>query len=140
MWKKSWLVHIILIIAYSLKSACIVAGCISDHNDFNKRSNCLNERVKEHVSFKSWEKKKLLLALTWAFIQNINFSSSVVFTGFHLLQFLNVVICSLITLVFKCLKLHQILSQLSTINLAQVLEINIFGTYYSNLNNPFQIY
>ena len=132
MWKKSWLVRIILIMAYSLKSVCIVTECISDHNDLNKRSNCLNERVKKHVSFGS--------ALIWAFIQNTNFSSSVVFTGVHLLQFLNAVICNLITLVFKCLKLHHILSQLSTINFAQVLEINIFGTYYSNLNNPFQIY
>ena len=71
----------------------------------------------------------------WAFIQNINFSSSV-YTGVHLLQFLNAVICSLITLFFKCIKLHQILSQFSTITLAQALGINIFWRDYSNLNNP----
>ena len=58
------------------------------------------------------------------------------YTGVHLLQFLNAVICSLITLFFKCIKLHQILSQFSTINLAQALDINIFGRDYSNLNNP----
>ena len=57
-------------------------------------------------------------------------------TGVHLLQFLNAVICSLITLFFKCIKLHQILSQFSTINLAQALDINIFERDYSNLNNP----
>ena len=79
----------------------------------------------------------------WVFIQNINFLSSVVcilsanlYTGVHLLQFLNAVIFSLITLSFKYIKLHQILSQFSTINLAQVLSINIFGRDYSNLNNP----
>ena len=75
----------------------------------------------------------------WAFIQNTNFSSSVVFIYLytvHLLQFLNAVICSLITLFFKCIKLHQILSQFSTINLAQALDINIFERDYSNLNNP----
>ena len=58
------------------------------------------------------------------------------YTGVHLLQFLNVVICSLITLLFKCIKLHQILSQFSTINLAQALDINIFERDYPNLNNP----
>ena len=58
------------------------------------------------------------------------------YTGVHLLQFLNAVICSLITTFFKCIKLHQVLSQFSTINLAQVLDINIFGRDYSNLNNP----
>ena len=58
------------------------------------------------------------------------------YTGVHLLQFLNAVICSLTTLFFKCIKLHQILFQFSTINLAQVLDINIFGRDYSNLNNP----
>ena len=58
------------------------------------------------------------------------------YTGVHLLQFLNAVICSLITLFFKCIKLHQILSQFSTINLAQALGISIFGRDYSNLNNP----
>ena len=58
------------------------------------------------------------------------------YTGVHLLQFLNAVICSLITLFFKCIKLHQILSQFSTINLAQALDINIFERDYSNLNNP----
>ena len=58
------------------------------------------------------------------------------YTGVHLLQFLNAVICSLITLFFKCIKLHQILSQFSTINLAPALDINIFERDYSNLNNP----
>ena len=58
------------------------------------------------------------------------------YTVFHLLQFLNAVICSLITLFLNSIKLHQIKSQFSTINLAQVLEINIFGRDYSNLNNP----
>ena len=71
-----------------------------------------------------------------AFIQKINFClEQSLNTGVHLLQFLNAVICSLITLFFECIKLHQILSQFSTINLAQVLDINIFGRYYSNLNN-----
>ena len=73
----------------------------------------------------------------WTFIRNRNFLTSVVlYTGAHLLQFLNAVICSLITLFFKCIKLHQILSQFSTINLAQALDINIFERDYSNLNNP----
>ena len=58
------------------------------------------------------------------------------YTVAHLLQFLNSVICSLITLFFKCIKLHQILSQFTTINLAQALRINIFGRDYSSLNNP----
>ena len=58
------------------------------------------------------------------------------YKGVHFLQFLNAVTCSLITLFFKCIKLHQILSQFSTINLAQALGINIFGRDYSNLNNP----
>ena len=62
--------------------------------------------------------------------------SSLLYTGAHLLQFSNAVICSLITLFFKCIKLHQILSQFSTINLAQALDIIIFGRDYSNLNNP----
>ena len=64
------------------------------------------------------------------------FSKQSLYTGVHLLQFLNAVICSLITLFFKCIKLHQILSQFSTINLAQALDINIFERDYSNLNNP----
>ena len=58
------------------------------------------------------------------------------YTGVHLLQFLNAVICSLSTRFFKCIKLHQILSQFSTINLAQALDIKIFERDYSNLNNP----
>ena len=29
-------------IIYSLKSVCIVTESISDHNDTNKRNNCLN--------------------------------------------------------------------------------------------------
>ena len=58
------------------------------------------------------------------------------YTGVHLSQFLNAAICILVTLFFKCIKLHQILSQCSTINLAQVLSINIFGRDYSNLNTP----
>ena len=39
---------------------------------------------------------------------------------------------------FKCIKLHQILSLFSTMNLAYVLETNIFGKDYWNLNNLFQ--
>ena len=39
-----------------------------------------------------------------------------------------------------CIRLHQILSLFSSINLAYVLEINIFGRDYSNLNNLFQRY
>ena len=74
-----------------------------------------------------------------AFVQNINFSSSV-YTGAYLFRYLNTVISSLITRFFKCIKLHQILFQLPTINLAQVLEIKIFGRDYSNLNNIFQRY
>ena len=58
------------------------------------------------------------------------------YTGVHLLQFLNAVICSLITLFFKCIKIHQILSQFSTVNLALALDINIFKGDSSNLNNP----
>ena len=58
------------------------------------------------------------------------------YTGVHLLHFLRAVISSLITLFFKCIKLYQILSQFYTINLAQALDINIFGRDYSNLNNP----
>ena len=58
------------------------------------------------------------------------------YTVVHLLQFLNGVICSLITLFFKCIKLHQILLQFSTVNLAQVLDINILRRDYSHLNNP----
>ena len=57
------------------------------------------------------------------------------YTGVHLLYFLNAAICSLITLFLKCIKLYQIFSQFSTINLAQVLDINIFGRDYSNFNN-----
>ena len=37
---------------------------------------------------------------------------------------------------FKCIKLHQILSQFSTMNLAQALDINIFERDYLNFNNP----
>ena len=48
------------------------------------------------------------------------------YTCIHLLQFLNAVICSLVTLFFKSIKLHQILSQFSTINLAQALGIISF--------------
>ena len=51
-------------------------------------------------------------------------------------QFLSVVICSLIMLFYKCIKLHPILSQFSTIILAQALGINISGGDYSNLKNP----
>ena len=58
------------------------------------------------------------------------------YTRVHLLQFLNAVIFSLITSFFKCIKLHQILSQFFTMNLAQALDINIFEKDYPNLNNP----
>ena len=73
----------------------------------------------------------------WAFIQKIHF-----FFFFSLCilvsicQFLNVVIFSLIILFYKGIKLHPILSQFSTIILAQELAINIFGGDYSNLKNP----
>ena len=62
------------------------------------------------------------------------------YAGVHLLQFFNALTSSPIRLFFKCIKLHQILSLFSTINLAYVLEINIFGRDYSNLNNLFQRY
>ena len=58
------------------------------------------------------------------------------YNGFHLLQLLNAVICSLTTLFVKCIKLRQILSQFSATNIAQVLDINILGRDYSDLNNP----
>ena len=48
----------------------------------------------------------------------------------------NAAICSFITLLFICIKLHQILFQFSTINLAQALGINIFERDYWNLKNP----
>ena len=71
----------------------------------------------------------------WAFIQNINFLSSVVFV--YWCPFVTIFkYCNFITLFFKCIKLYQILSQLSTINFAQALSINIFGRDYWNLNNP----
>ena len=43
----------------------------------------------------------------------------------HLLQFLNALTCSSITVLFKCSKLHHILSLFFTINLPYVLETNI---------------
>ena len=69
---------------------------------------------------------------------------------FHLQQTLYVV-CSFVTIFkssnfqshytfFNCIKLYQILSLFSTINLAYVLEFKIFGRGYSNLNNLFQRY
>ena len=75
----------------------------------------------------------------WALIQNINF---LIFSGLCMLvsicyKFLNALTCSLITLFFKCIKLHQILFLFSTIYHAYVLEINIFGRDYSNLYNFF---
>ena len=72
-----------------------------------------------------------------AFIQNINFLSSVVFAywcpfvivvKYYNLQFHYTF--------FRCKKLHQILSQFSPISLVQALDINILGRDYSNLNNP----
>ena len=62
------------------------------------------------------------------------------YAGVHLLQFLNALTWRPITPFFKCIKLHQILSLFSTINVAYVMEINIFGRDYSNLNNLFQRY
>ena len=59
------------------------------------------------------------------------------YAGVHLLQFLNALTCSPIKLFFKNIKLHQILSLFSAINLVYVLDINIFGRDYSNLNNLF---
>ena len=72
-----------------------------------------------------------------AFIQNINFLSSVVLIYWCPL----VEICKCCNLqshytFFKCIKLHHILSQFSTINLAQALGLNNFGKDYSNLNTP----
>ena len=54
-----------------------------------------------------------------AFIQNINFlifSRLRMLASITMLHFLNALTCSLITLVSKCIQLHQILSLLSTIN------------------------
>ena len=65
----------------------------------------------------------------WAFIHYSKYKlfhlQKSLYAGVHLLQFLNALTCSPITLFFKCIKLHQILSLFSTINLAYVLEINI---------------
>ena len=69
-------------------------------------------------------------------VSNSFYIQQFLYTGVHFLQFLNAVICSLITLFFKCLKMHQILSQFSTINLALALDINIFERDSPNLNNP----
>ena len=73
----------------------------------------------------------------WAFIQNINFLSSIVIVYWY--PFLTIFkFCTLqshYTFV-KCIKLHQILSQFSTRNLSQSLDINVFEGDYSNLNNP----
>ena len=66
------------------------------------------------------------------------YSQQSLYNGVHLLQFLNAVICSLITTFFKCIVLHQILPQFSTIMLTQVLEIIIFGKDYSNLREQGQ--
>ena len=72
-----------------------------------------------------------------AFIQNINFLSSLVFV--YWCPFVAIFKCCNLQshyTFFKCIKLHQILSQFSTINLALALDINIFERDYSNLNNP----
>ena len=85
--------------------------------------------------FQSW--LDCFLIGVWTTIQNINFLSSVVFV--YWCPFVTISKCrnfSLITLFSKCIKLHQILSQFSTINLAQALDINIFERDYSNLNIP----
>ena len=80
----------------------------------------------------------------WAFIHYSKYKlfhlQKSLYAGVHLLQFLNALTCSPITIFFKCIKLHQILSLFSTINLAYALEINIYGRYYSNLSNLFQRY
>ena len=65
---------------------------------------------------------------------------SSLYAGVHLLQLLNALTCSPITSFFMSIKLHQILSLFSTINLAHLLEIGIFGRDYSNFNNLFQRY
>ena len=73
----------------------------------------------------------------WSFIQNINFLSSVVFV--YWCPFVIIVKCYNLQFhytFFKCIKLHQILSQFSTITLVQALNINIFGRDHLNLNNP----
>ena len=72
-----------------------------------------------------------------AFIQNVNFLSSVAFV--YWCPFVIIVKCYNLQFhytFFKCIKLHQILSQFSTITLVQALDINIFRRDYSNLNNP----
>ena len=49
------------------------------------------------------------------------------YAGVHLVEFLNALTCSPTTLFSKCIKLHEVLSLFSTINIAYLLEINIFG-------------
>ena len=72
----------------------------------------------------------------WVFIEKINFLSSVVFVYWR--PFVTIFKCCNLQshYTFKCIKLHQILFQFSTINLALALGINIFEIDYSNLNNP----
>ena len=72
-----------------------------------------------------------------AFIQNINFLSSLVFV--YWCPFVAIFKCCNLqshNIFFQCIKLHQMLSQFSTRNLAQALDNNIFERDYSNLNNP----
>ena len=61
----------------------------------------------------------------WAFIHYSKYKlvhlQKSLYTGLHLLQFLNALTCSPITLFFKCIKLHQMLSLFSTIVPAYVL-------------------
>ena len=73
----------------------------------------------------------------WAFIQNIIFFFSVVFVYWY--PFVTIFKCCNLQShypFFRCIKLHQILSQFSSRNIEQVRDINIFGRDYSNLNNP----
>ena len=42
---------VLLCTVYSLKSVGIVTECISDHNDTNKRNNCLNLICALNISF-----------------------------------------------------------------------------------------
>ena len=67
--------------------------------------------------FQSWV--DCLSIRVQAFFENIKFlifSSLCMLVSITMLQFVNALTCSLITLFFKCIKLHQILSLFSTIS------------------------
>ena len=81
---------------------------------------------------------RLFFSWSVSLFQNISCLSSVVFA--YWCPFLTIFkFCNLYShyvFFFKCIKLHQILFQFSTINLAQALDINSFEGDYPNLNNP----